>query len=352
MRMKTARATGDFSRYLFQPLMFTAEGGFACMVLMLLRAMLYKELGFVPPSMRCLAFDFAGDPPRPPQALFPEIEPEVWAQADFSPAELYLLRTDFDLKRLAHRVRRGDDDVAWLGGIIPVDVLERYSGTEACQIPNMTRFFLAYWASAFDAFNKPWTERLREKLRALRPDGDALHALTLLGVSPASVASTPARAVNIFGTGGGTGGGGSMVVGVTSKWLAAQVGLDLKLDGVLIGGHYRQRNGHEDRKDALAHALDLDLTASVATEALTEFPLGPGTTARVEGKLFDSLQRIEAYGRYEYQTRAVLVSAARTLRYTYFTRAGYQQQKDVANDDVFPTLRTLSAAAADFFGRQ
>jgi SAM-dependent methyltransferase len=331
--------------------MFTAEGGFACMVLLLLRAMLYSELGFVPPSMRCLAFDFAGDPPRPPQALFPEIQPEVWARADFSPAELYLLRTDFDLKKLAQRIQRGDDDVAWLGDIVPVEMLERYSGTEACQIPNMTRFFLAYWASAFDAFNKPWTERLREHLRALRPDGDALHALTMLGVPPSAVAPMPAHDVNIFGSGGGTGGGGGMVVGVTSKWLAMQVGLDLKLDGVLIGGHYRQRNGHEDRKDALAHALDLDLTASVAMDAVTEFPLGPGTTARVEGKLFNSLQRLEAYGRYEYQTRGVLAAAARFLRYTYFTRAGYQQQKDVANDDVYPALRTLSAAAADFFGR-
>jgi hypothetical protein len=344
MRIKTARATGDFSRYIFQPLLFTAEGGFACMVLLLLRAMLYSELGFIPPSMRCMATDFAADPPRAPQALFPEIPDEVWRHVDFSPAELYLLRTDFDLKKLAQRIGRGDEDVAWLSDVIPIEMLERYSGTEACQIPNMTRFFLAYWASAFDAFNKPWTEKLREHLRALKPDGDSLHALTVLGIPPSAVAPTPARAANIFGSGGGTGGGGGMVIGVTSKWLAAQLGLDLKLDAVLIGGHYRQRNGHEARKDALAHALDLDLTASVEMDAVTEFPLGHDTMARVEGRLFDSLQRVEAYGRYEYQTRGVLAAAARFLRYTYFTRAGYQQQKDVANDDVYPALRTLSAA--------
>lgn len=346
MTIRTARAV-DFSRYVFQPLLFTAEGGFASMVLLLLRAMLLSELGFIPPSLRCLATDFAGDPPRAPQSLFPEISPEVWAQVDFSPAELYLLRTDFDLKKLAQRIRRGDRDVAWLGDIVPVEVLERYSGTEACQIPNMTRFFMAYWASAFDAFNKPWTEKMRDHLRALKPDGDALHALTVRGVPPSAVAPTPARVVNIFGSGGGTGGGGGMAVGVASKWLASQVGVDLKLDGVLIGGHYRQRNGHEARKDALAYALDLDLTASVAVDAVTEFPLGPDAVARVEGKLFDSLQRVEAYGRYEYQTRGVLAAAARYLRYTYFTRAGYQQQKDVANDDVYPVLRALSASAAN-----
>lgn len=343
--IKTALTTGDYSRHLFQPLLFTAEGGFACMVLLLLRAILYTELGFIPPSMRCLAIDFAADPPRPPQALFPDIQSEVWSHVEFSPAELYLLRTDFDMKKLAQRVRCGDPDVAWLGRIVPVEVLERYSGTEACQIPNMTRFFLAYWASAFDAFNKTWTEKLREHLRALRPEGNALHDLTMLGVPESAVAPTPARAVNIFGSGGGTGGGGSMVVGVATKWLAPQVGLDLKLDAVLIGGHYRQRNGHEVRKDALAHALDLDLTSCVTTDAVTEFPLGPGAAAaRVEGKLFDSLQRVEAYGRYEYHTRGVLAAAARFLRYTYFTRAGYQQQKDVANDDVYPALLTLSAA--------
>ncbi|HEY0404738.1 MAG TPA: hypothetical protein VGC89_03370, partial [Pyrinomonadaceae bacterium] len=334
--------TNDYARHIFQPLLLVAKGGFACQALLLLRAQLHMELGFLPPSLRCFAIDFAADAPLAPRALFPEIPSDVWERVEFSPAEMYLLKTNIDLKKIAQRIRRGDADVAWLGRIIPADVLERYTGTEACQIPNMTRFFLAYWASAFHRFDTPWPERLREHLRALRRNGDALHALTAFGIPPSAVAPTPSRAVSICGAGGGTGSGASIAVSTILKWLAGQLGLDFKLDALVITGHYRQRNGHEMRKDALAHALDMDITASVASDAVTEFQLGPDTTARVSGKLFDTLQRLEAYGRYEYQTRGMLSAAARFLRYTYFTRAGYQQQKDVANDDVYPALRTLS----------
>jgi hypothetical protein len=338
----TARASNDYARYIFQPLLLAAQGGFACQVLLLLRAYLYMELGFLPLSARFFAIDFAADAPAAPRALFPEIPSDVWGRVEFSPTEMYLLRTNIDFKKIAQRIRRGDEDIAWLGEIIPPDVLEHYTGTEACQIPNMTRFFLSYWASTFQGFDTPWHERLREHLRALRRNGDALHALTSYGIPQSSIAPTPSRAVNIFGAGGGTGGGGGIAVGVTLKWLAAQLGLDFKLDALVITGHYRQRNGHEMRKDGLAHALDMDVTASVGTDASTDFPLGPNTIASVNGKVFDALQRLEAYGRYEYQTRGVLSAAARFLRYTYFTRAGYQQQKDVANDDVYPALRTLS----------
>ncbi len=334
----------DYSRYTFQPLLLGAVGGFALQVMLLLRALLIRELGFLPPSLRCFGLDYAADAPRSPQHLFPDISKDVWAQAELTPGELYLMKTDVDLREIAQRIRRGDADVAWLAPIAPVQVLEEYGGGESAQIPALCRFFLCFSAYAFDAFTTPWPERIREQLRELKPEGEALHALTKLGVTPSAIVKTPARAVNIIGAEGGTGNGSAKIMAATQKLLAAQLGLDLKIDGVVITGHYRPRNGHEARKDGLAHALDLDLTEACAPNCVTEFPLSAEMQIRVEGKLFDNLLRDEAHHRFEHDDRAVLAAAARLLRYSYFTRAGFERQKDLNNSDMYPALRTLGAS--------
>ena len=344
----------NLERFRFRRTFFIASGGAANAVLLLMRAMLYMELGFLAECWRFLGIDFSSDPPYPPVDLMRrEIPPDVWEHAAYGASEMRLLELPDDCAALAERVEAGDEDVAWIGSLVPPSVLAQYSSGEALQLPAFTRLALAWTADD----NRPgpaksWLGLLEDGLADLLPGGEAERSLvTRRRVS--SPDADPPQVVLIAGTGGGTGNGALAPLAIAARAVAAAMGESVNVEAVLLTGHYRQRDGQETQKLAIGNALELDVEHAVAgANSRFTLPLAQGRELAYRGRLFDAIYREEAAGRLEHNFAAAAAQAAETLLFRYTAASAAAIQRSRNNIAFKPRLLKLTSPATSDAGRK
>lgn len=332
------------SRLSFRPTLLAGLGGIANFTLLVQRAQLWERMGCLPQSARWLGIDFETDPPIPPAQMFAdEIEESTWQHAQFKDSELALLRSDLDCQDLAARMRAEEPDVAWICQLISPDAVEQYTGGEAAQVPAYARLFLLASATRHDSNGQPnWLEKLQVCLQSLSPRGDAITRVQR-EMKSANVVARPAVAALVAGDRGGTGVGVTLAIAGMLKWLAAKIGLKLRVDLHLISGDYRPADGRENRKAAISHMHSLDIEFVMTKRGLSvQIPFGPNPNqrARVTG-LVDNVWRYEATERLGHNQRAIASIVARSLNFGLFSRAGFELEKRMNNTDVEPRLRAL-----------
>src|SRR5882724_1168187 len=166
----TGNSSEDFGKYIFSRLLFIPEGGFPNSVMLLLRAMLLQAVGFIPETLRTRAMEFITDPPRVPSNLFPDIPVTVWENASYREHELSLLKNNRDVHNLASWIEKENGNKQWLKDFLQPELLKRYNGREAGQIPRLAAGFAALEAREYRRFAKTWIEQLSEDIAALRPE--------------------------------------------------------------------------------------------------------------------------------------------------------------------------------------
>jgi hypothetical protein len=330
---------------LYPPLAMVALGG-VWNVAYLVRARLAGMLGYLPECQQTLCIDFASDPPRPPADLFPEIPSADWEAAALAASEQALVGLGPDIPELVKRIRADDEEVAWIADIVPIQLLERYSGGEASQIPALTRAALAFCAEdpgrGDPNQTSSWYELLYAKLQAIAPGGAALHDLALRrGIAPDNAGAPPTLAL-VAGCGGGTGNGSLLMVAACARAIAAEIGLRLRIHAFLVSGLYRPADGMEPRKLALEYTLDQDLEYAMdpARQPL-RVVLGRDRQITASGPLFDDITRFDAGSRLKHDYAAMAALAAEAVLFRYFSAAGQALLRSGANAPMIPALRRL-----------
>ena len=154
--------------------------------------------------------------------------------------------------------------------------------------------------------------------------------------APSSPCSSP-------GAEGGTGSAALIPLAITARWLAASLGLKLETHAWIVAGHYRPKDGDENAKSALAHALDIDLEYVMTPGASSlRIPLGPDLFAEVRGRLFDSIYREEAAGRLLHDYAGIVAQCTEDLLFTYTTTAARDLMRSQVNKTIKPRLRGLA----------
>lgn len=326
-------------KYILDPLACISAGGIANDTHFVLRAYLCQMFGTVPKTFHSLAIDFGTNPPRPPAVEFSnEIPPEVWQEVDLRPHERALLSFDGNQAALAERIRGRDPSISHLARMISPDVLQEYSGAEGAQLPTVVRAAMAYVASG----PRSWFDLLKRTLQSLAEGGSVFDSSSASTPIDGGPSGRGARIIIIVGAQGGTGTGALIPIGIVVRWLARALGIQVTIDVLVIAGRYREPDGQEGRKAALNRVLDADVEFAMAPgTAILAMPLGSATTARFDGRLFDTVLRQEAWGAFEHNTRAVVARAARTLAFRYFSSAGFQIQNSRGNVETRARLLTL-----------
>jgi len=330
---------------LYPPLALAGLGGVVDIVF-LVRARLFGMLGYLPECQQTLCIDFATDPPRPPADLFPEISDAHWQAVALAASEQALIGLGPDIPQLVDRILSGDDEVAWIAGIVPVQLLERYSGGEASQIPALTRAALAFCAEDPTRGDPnqadSWYELLYAKLQAISPGGAALHNLALRHGVVSDTAGPPATLALVAGCGGGTGNGSLLMVAACARAIAAEIGLRLRIHAFLLSGIYRPTDGMEPRKLALEYTLDEDLEYAMdPARPPLKVVLGRDRQITASGPLFDDITRFDAGARLEHDYASMANLAAETILFRYFSAAGQALLRSGANAPMIPALRRL-----------
>jgi hypothetical protein len=326
-------------KYILDPMLWISPGGIAIDVHYVARAYTYQIFGRVPKTLKSLAMDFGTNPPKAPSIEFSdEISADVWPEVDFRPYERALLSFDGNQSVLADRMAAKDQAVAHLAGMISPDILREYSGAEGAQLPAIVRTAMAYMATGPSS----WFALLKKALQSLAEGASVFDAS---GEAPidGGPSGRGLRVVIIVGGQGGTGTGALIPLGIVVRWLARTLGIHITIDVFVLAGKYREPDGQEDRKAALNRVMDTDLEfVMYPGNAILTMPLGPTTTARTEGRLFDTVLRQEAWGAFEHNSRAVIARAARTLTFRYFSNAGFQIQNSRGNVESRARLLTLA----------
>jgi hypothetical protein len=335
----------DLARFRFRRIFFIAAGGAANTVLLLFRAMVWMELGFLPECWRFLGVDFSSDPPVPPADLLPrEIPPAVWDHAAYGPSEVRLLELPEDCAALAERVEAGAPDVSWIGAMVPPAVLAQYSSGEALQLGAFTRLALAWAADDLrPGTGKSWLGLMEDGLASLAPGGEAEHHLVTRRRVTCQDAD-PALMVLVGGACGGTGNGALLPLAIAARSLGAAAGQPVHVEALLLTGHYRQRDGQEAHKLAIAAALEKDIEHAVAGgNARFSLPLGSGRELTCDGRLFDAVYREEATGRLEHNFAAAAAQAADTMLFRYAAASAAAIQRSRNNIAFMPRLMKLTS---------
>lgn len=340
----------EADRCVFAPKLFIGLGGAGNELLLIFRALVFTQLGYIPECFRFLAFEFATDPPSPPAKAYPGWLPNAaWENASLRAGEQCFLSLGEDTAALARRMAEGEPSVAWLSQVVPPEVVAAPRGNEGSQVPALTRAALALAADNCDyGGGVCWPDRILEALTALGPAGAAMHQFSTSRRIPATaLADGEITAIFLAGSGGGTGTGALLPAAITTRWLARRRGFPVRNHAVVLCGPYRGADGQEQAKAALGYALDLDIEYAVSTpEANLSFPLGPEQDAQVTGRLFDAVYREEASGRLSGDGYyGLLAAAAETLVFRYLSRAGWQIQRSRNNLIAKPVVRGLAAIA-------
>jgi hypothetical protein len=302
-------------KYIFSRLLFIPEGGFPNSVMLLLRALLFQGLRFIPETLRTRAMEFVTDPPRVPSDLFSEIPVDVWECAGYRDDELSLLRNNREMDDLASSIEKGNGNKEWLKRFLDPELLKRYNGREAGQIPRLGAGFAALEAREYRRFAKISV-----------PDDKELTI------------------VSLFGTRGGTGNGLSQASAIAARHTAQELGVNVKLIGIALSGPYRPADGSEQIKEALEYALLRDIEDSMEWNAHRIFPIGPDETLERMGPLWDAAYRIEASPYMAHNEAAAMNYAAQILLYLFFTRTGYELRKNLGNEQMQLTVADLARA--------
>lgn len=326
-------------KYVLDPVLFISPGGIAIDTHYVVRAYLYQLFGQLPKTVRSLAIDFGTNPPKAPAIEFSaEIAPDIWPEVEFRPHERALISFEGNQGALADRMHRKEHSVAHLAGMISPDILREYSGAEGAQLPAIVRTAMAYMATGPTS----WFALLKRALQSLA-EGSSIFDSSREVPIDGGPSGRGLRVVIIVGGQGGTGTGALIPLGITIRWLARTLGIHVAIDVLLLAGKYREPDGQEDRKAALNRVMDTDLEfVMYPGNAVLAMPLGPSTTARAEGRLFDTVLRQEAWGAFEHNSRAVIARAARTIAFRYFSTAGFQIQNSRGNVESRARLLTLA----------
>jgi hypothetical protein len=332
------------AKFAFRRTLFVGLGGAGNQALIVFRAWVIVLLGWLPECWRFLGIDFATDPPAAPDYLFPAVPAAVWRAAALPPADVRLLSLPPDCAALAERIKRGDADVAWIGRLVPPEILAGYGGGEASRIPAFSRLALAL--SVGDdgvTTGKSWLTLLAGKLEDLAPLGRAAHAMMMAhGISMAEDA-TPPLMVAVAGTEGGTGNGALLPVAIAARSIAGAAARPVHIEAALLTGHYRPADGQEESKGAVAHALDLDLEyAMSAGRGLLALPTGSEAEIATAEVPFDGIYRMDAAGRLRHDYRAALAQFAELLLFRYASATGAKLQKSSNNVLFRPKLQFLN----------
>jgi hypothetical protein len=348
--MPNFQETERLRKYVFPRLLIIPLGGFACAVTILLRALIYRELRFMPASMKTLGIDFKSDPPRSPRLEILPLPEDVWQHAMLRDNERALLNNARNVDELIAEIERPGGRLHWLSktGLYWQQLLDRYRRQEAGQVPRLAAFFAALEAREHLRFGKTWFKQLKNALADLRIENSKLvEELLHQGVRADSL-SDDSRiiALVVYGGRGGTGNGLSQVMALALHELASQLELDIEIIGVPLTGAYRMDDGTEEMKEALEYALVSDLESSTARDAFRSFPVGEDEAFSHHGPLWDTLYRIETTSYRAHMEEAAMYHAARVLRLLFFTRVGYDWRKNFGNDPMRREVKNLASIAA------
>lgn len=318
-------------RHILGSLLIESAGGLGNDIHTGLRQGIQQKFGSIPACVRSLAIDWASDPP-----------------VGFAPSETGRIALPSDCAAIAARIDDEEADVAWLAQLIRADVLSRYGGHEAVQVPAFCRAGLAWTAHNGLGDGRPsWLDLLRTQLTALAPGGAAMYdTVANAGVPAAALQHGSITAVFIVGAEGGTGTGALIPLAIATRWLAVSLGLKLECHAWIVSGHYRPRDGDEETKAVLAHALDIDLEYVMTPGPNLRFPLGPELRAAARPRLFESVFREEVSGRLLHDYESVVAQCAGDLLFTYTTTAAADLMRSQVNKTTTPRLRGLAQRPA------
>jgi hypothetical protein len=336
-------------RFMFSRILLIPIGGFASAVVLLLRALLYAELGFLPETMGTLAIDFKSDPPRVPKFNFLQIAAGHWENVDYKPRERALLNNLRNMHDLQQQIEGTNSELQWLrrSGLYWPGLLEIYKGQEAGRIPRLGAFFAALEAREYRRFARTWLDQLTNNLRDLQPESPKPLEILNQGVRAISLSSEKEiTVVPIFGARGGTGHGVSQALALSVRGVAQKLGIDVKIVGATLTGPYRSDDGTERMKDALEYALLKELEDSMTLRAQRSFSVSATETFSHTGPLWDSMYRIDATSYMAHMEEAAMYNAARILRLLLFTRNGYEWRKNFGNDGIRLNVSELAALNA------
>jgi hypothetical protein len=331
-------------RYVFSRLLFIPQGGFPNSVMLLLRALLYVPLRFIPETLRTRAVEFITDAPRVPSDSFPEIPMDVWERVAYRDDEISFLRNNRNIRDLTSYIEHHGSKQ--LRELLQPELLKRYNGREAGQIPRLGAAFAALEAGEYNRFTKTWMEELSTDIAALRPESTLPLAVLNHGVRTVSIPDDKElTVVCLFGTRGGTGGGLSQASAIVTRHIARMLGVNVKLVAVTLSGPYRSADGSERTKEALEYALLRDLEDSLRWDAKRSFPVGPIQTLEHTGPVWDSIHRIEISSFLAHNEAAALNYVARILEFWFFTRVGYELRKNLGNEEMQLNVADMVAFA-------
>jgi hypothetical protein len=239
-----------------------------------------------------------------------------------------LQSTPWDANRLAERIEAADPEVAWLGELIPPQVLRSYPGGEALGVPAVARAAAAY-AAAMEG-ERSWLAMMRLALEELAEDGRARHTTLQSGISHHRMANGPTTVVLVTGAAGGSGRGLLIPVAAAARSLAQRIG-PVDTHAFLVYGPYRPVDGQEQRKAALTQSLMLDIERVMRPGAHVRFPIGPTRAIETHGRLFETVGGIDASGRLRHNEEAAARCAVESLWFQYATRAGFNIAKSRSN---------------------
>lgn len=319
-------------RYLLRPLLPISAGGAGNDCNRAFCDRIVTRFGTLPACVRPLAIDWTTDPP-----------------IGFAPSETGRIALPADCPALAARMNAGEPDAAWLSHLVRADVLARYSGHEAAQVPAYCRAALAWTAANGLGDGQPtWLDSLRVQLIALAPGGAAIHeTVAHSGAAAGWMRHGAITVIFIVGAEGGTGSGALIPLAIAARWLAASMGMKLECHAWIVTGHYRPKDGdEEDAKAALSHALDIDIEWAMSRGAALRFPLGPALAAEVNPPLFDAVFREEVSGRLMHDYDSVVAQCAEDLLFAYTTTAAEDLMRNQVNKTVKPRLRGIAQQAA------
>ena len=122
----------EAERCVFGPKLFIGLGGAGNELMLIFRALVFAQLGYMPECFRFLTFEFATDPPLPPAKAYPGWLPEeAWEAAALRAGEQCFVSLGEDTGALARRMAEGEPTVAWLSQVVPAEVVAAPGATKA-----------------------------------------------------------------------------------------------------------------------------------------------------------------------------------------------------------------------------